>query len=270
MKQGKIIRLIVIIPVLALALYAMVRLIIELIIEMKNPVSLLEVYLLLVFLFFAVLTAGMMIWALIPILTSDRLLKRGKPASATVLQVWDTGVTIDEFDIQVGLLLEVRPPGHPPYQVKTKALVPRIQPTLYQPGMVVQVRYDPKKPKKVAIEGIGPRVGSGAAASPTVMMSAGTVNYQGKAYTSVDDLPPEARAKYEKAMSALADKDGNGIPDILEGVLGNISVVQAGQSTGVPRTDPAEKLRKLEEMLDESLITRQEYEAKKAEILSRM
>ena len=266
MKQGKIIRLIVIIPVLALALYAMVRLIIE----MKNPVSLLEVYLLLVFLFFAVLTAGMMIWALIPILTSDRLLKRGKPASATVLQVWDTGVTIDEFDIQVGLLLEVRPPGHPPYQVKTKALVPRIQPTLYQPGMVVQVRYDPKKPKKVAIEGIGPRVGSGAAASPTVMMSAGTVNYQGKAYTSVDDLPPEARAKYEKAMSALADKDGNGIPDILEGVLGNISVVQAGQSTGVPRTDPAEKLRKLEEMLDEGLITRQEYEAKKAEILSRM
>jgi len=264
MKPVKIMKLLVIVPLLAFALYGMVRLTVGMI---NNEM---EVYIFLLLMFIMLLLAGMMLWALVPIIKSDRLLKQGNQASATVLEVWDTGITINEFDIQVGLLLEVRPPGHPPYQVKTKALVPRIQPTLYQPGMVVQVRYDPKKPNKVAIEGIGPRVGSGAAASPTVMMSAETVSYQGKAYTSVDDLPPEARAKYEKAMSALADKDGNGIPDILEGVLGNISVVQASQSTGVPGTDPADKLRKLEEMLDEGLITRQEYEAKKAEILSRM
>jgi hypothetical protein len=264
MKLIKIIRLVIIIPLLALDLYGMVRLIVDMI----NTETDLGVDLLV--LFFMVFVAGMLIWTLLPMFRSDRLLKRGKPAVATVLKVWDTGVTVNQLNILVGLLLEVHPPGHPPYQVKTRTLVSRIQPTLYRPGMVVQVRYDPKNPKKVAIEGIGPRAGNGAAAIPTGMIRAGTAIYQGKAYTSVDDLPPDARAKYEKAMFALADKDGDGIPDILEGVVGNISVVQAGQSTGVPRTDPAEKLRKLEEMLDEGLITQQEYEAKKAEILSRM
>ena len=30
-------------------------------------------------------------------------------------------------------------------------------------------------------------------------------------------MPPDVRRQYEIAMGALADKDGNGIPDILEG-----------------------------------------------------
>ena len=38
----------------------------------------------------------------------------------------------------------------------------------------------------------------------------------GREYSSPDELPAEARAGYERAMSALADRNGNGIPDILE------------------------------------------------------
>ncbi len=120
------------------------------------------------------------------------------------------------------------------------------------------------------IIGIDPGVGNGAAVGPTGMMRSATTIYQGKTYTSVDDLPPEARAKVQKAMSVFEDKDGDGIPDILQGAVGNISLVQADQSAGVPGSDPGEKLRKLQQMLDERLITRQEYKAKKAEILSRM
>jgi hypothetical protein len=41
-----------------------------------------------------------------------------------------------------------------------------------------------------------------------------TVN--GRAYRSVDEMPPDVRAEYEQAMQMLADKDGNGVPDILE------------------------------------------------------
>lgn len=41
-----------------------------------------------------------------------------------------------------------------------------------------------------------------------------TVN--GKEYRGVDDMPPDVRRQYERAMSVLADKDGNGVPDILE------------------------------------------------------
>lgn len=41
----------------------------------------------------------------------------------------------------------------------------------------------------------------------------------GQEYTSLDDLPPEARAKYEQAMGAL-DANRNGMPDFMEGFIG--------------------------------------------------
>ena len=42
----------------------------------------------------------------------------------------------------------------------------------------------------------------------------------GKEFRSLDELPPEARAKYEQAMGAL-DADHNGVPDFVEGMMGN-------------------------------------------------
>jgi hypothetical protein len=39
----------------------------------------------------------------------------------------------------------------------------------------------------------------------------------GKEYANVEEMPPEVRAVYEDAMSFVADKDANGVPDILEG-----------------------------------------------------
>ena len=40
----------------------------------------------------------------------------------------------------------------------------------------------------------------------------------GQEFKSLEDLPPEARAKYQQAMGNL-DKNQNGIPDILEGMM---------------------------------------------------
>ena len=40
----------------------------------------------------------------------------------------------------------------------------------------------------------------------------------GKAYNSLDQLPPDIRAKYEKAMGAM-DANKNGVPDFLEGMM---------------------------------------------------
>ena len=43
-----------------------------------------------------------------------------------------------------------------------------------------------------------------------------TVN--GQTYNSVDEMPPDVRQKYEQLMAKLKeDRDGNGVPDILEG-----------------------------------------------------
>jgi len=45
----------------------------------------------------------------------------------------------------------------------------------------------------------------------------------GREYNNLEDLPPEARAKYEQAMAKL-DKNKNGIPDPLEGMFGGINI----------------------------------------------
>lgn len=49
----------------------------------------------------------------------------------------------------------------------------------------------------------------------TVMQTSAIV-YDGKTYAGPEDLPPDARAKYEHAMAQLADRDQNGTPDVLE------------------------------------------------------
>jgi hypothetical protein len=42
----------------------------------------------------------------------------------------------------------------------------------------------------------------------------------GKEFSSIDSLPPEARARYVEAMDKL-DANQNGIPDFVEGMTGN-------------------------------------------------
>jgi hypothetical protein len=44
------------------------------------------------------------------------------------------------------------------------------------------------------------------------------ISFNGREYSSVEDMPPDVRQKYEKAMSLLGDANQNGVPDILEGI----------------------------------------------------
>jgi hypothetical protein len=44
-----------------------------------------------------------------------------------------------------------------------------------------------------------------------------TITINGQTYSHIEQMPPEVRRQYEAAMGMLADKDRNGIPDILEG-----------------------------------------------------
>jgi hypothetical protein len=80
------------------------------------------------------------------------LQQTGIPARATILKIWDTGMTVDD-DPVVGLQVEVRPDGHPPYIATiTKALISRIDVPQFQPEKVIPVRVDPKDPQHVAID----------------------------------------------------------------------------------------------------------------------
>jgi hypothetical protein len=60
-----------------------------------------------------------------------------------------------------------------------------------------------------------------------------TIIFNGQVYDSLDDMPAEARQAYERAMSILADRNQNGVPDVLEGVMplgsGQVQIVSANK-----------------------------------------
>ena len=75
-------------------------------------------------------------------LSNRATLARGVPAEAVILKISDTGTTINNNPV-VRLLLEVHPPGQPPFQAETEKLLSRLQIPQVQPGATVQVKYDP-------------------------------------------------------------------------------------------------------------------------------
>ena len=58
---------------------------------------------------------------------------------------------------------------------------------------------------------------SSQGSAPTVISSSKLV-VNGQVYNGLDQLPPDVRAKYEQAVGAM-DKNRNGIPDFVEGML---------------------------------------------------
>jgi len=90
-------------------------------------------------------------------LNKEKLLKTGESAKARILSVSDTGVTINNKP-RIALQLEVTPETGLPFNVKIHTLISRFQPVIYQPGMVLQVKYDPNNLDNVVIESSGENV----------------------------------------------------------------------------------------------------------------
>lgn len=83
----------------------------------------------------------------------SRLLQEtGRPAKAVVLDLWDTGITLND-DPVVGLLVEVAPGSAKHYQaVIPKTLVSRVLIPQVQPGCVLPVWIDRANPSRVAVD----------------------------------------------------------------------------------------------------------------------
>lgn len=76
----------------------------------------------------------------------------GVAAPAEILRIWDTGITVNK-DPVIGMDVLVRPADRPPYEAKIeKSLISRLDVPQFQPGQVIQVRFDPKEPGRVAID----------------------------------------------------------------------------------------------------------------------
>src|SRR6266542_1536978 len=63
-----------------------------------------------------------------------RLLQTGIQANATITEIWDTGVTVNNQP-QIGIKLQVTPQTGMPYIVETKVIISRLQTAYYQPGV---------------------------------------------------------------------------------------------------------------------------------------
>ena len=79
------------------------------------------------------LSIGLPLLVLRPLLRQQSIAEKGQPAAATLLEYWDTGTTIND-DPLVGMLLEVRPLGGSPYQSKLKTVIPRLSINMLKPG----------------------------------------------------------------------------------------------------------------------------------------
>jgi hypothetical protein len=94
-----------------------------------------------------------------PMINASRLQKHGLPGTARIVEVRDTGVTINN-NPQVKLILEVKNSLGQRYTAETRALVSRINPGAYVPGMEVPVKIDPKNEMNVVLDFSGVQQGA--------------------------------------------------------------------------------------------------------------
>ena len=58
-----------------------------------------------------------------------------------------------------------------------------------------------------------------------------TIIFNGKSYNSLEEIPENERKAYDQMMDIFADKNGNGIPDFMEGDM--VQKVLAANSTSI-------------------------------------
>ena len=162
------------------------------------------------------------------------ILKHGTPTKARVLGF---PVQVDKFSM--GVELDVFPPaGGDPYKVQYVFATARMK-TMLSVGMEVPVKVMDDDPNAVAVQwdalkgSIAASGGDMAVAMQGIQNTyAGTADAAGRAYLAEQE---EAKAKATQEAAA---------------------------------NDPAERLKKLSQLKDAGLVTDEEFETKKAEILS--
>jgi hypothetical protein len=83
---------------------------------------------------------------------AKRLRQTGTPASARILAIWDTGITVND-DPVIGMRVEIsRPDGTTYSPTIPKSLISRLDIPRFQPGATVSVRIDPQDPDRVALD----------------------------------------------------------------------------------------------------------------------
>ena len=82
----------------------------------------------------------------------ERILRDGTPAKARVSDIRPTGNMYNDQP-QVTISMQVQPAAGEPFSAKVVTFMSPVYLPRYQPGAMVDVRFDPKKPSDVALVG---------------------------------------------------------------------------------------------------------------------
>lgn len=86
-----------------------------------------------------------------------RVIQQGDPAEATITRIWQTGVRVNNR-YGVGMELDVRRPGYPPYTAKMQALISILDVSKFQTGAVIPVKVDPNRPERVYLDAVAAKL----------------------------------------------------------------------------------------------------------------
>lgn len=92
--------------------------------------------------------------------------QKGVVAPAEILEIWDTGWTINDNPV-IGMKVRVRPADRPAFEATIeKTAISRLAIPQFQPGQALRVRFDPENPAVVAVDSGGPSVASPSSGNP--------------------------------------------------------------------------------------------------------
>lgn len=80
------------------------------------------------------------------------LQETGVAAEATIVKIWDTGITVND-DPVIGMEVQVYPEEGEPWSATIpKSLISRLDIPRFQPGQTVHVRFDPQDRSRVGLD----------------------------------------------------------------------------------------------------------------------
>ena len=97
-----------------------------------------------------IVVGSILLFAIVARAARNPKIENGILAQATVLRIWETGITVNDRP-QVGFLLNVQHPDGSSYEAETKAVVSLINLPQVQPGATVAVKIDPNNRSRVAL-----------------------------------------------------------------------------------------------------------------------
>ncbi|RJP32782.1 MAG: DUF3592 domain-containing protein [Actinobacteria bacterium] len=152
------------------------------------------------------------------IIRREALMKNGVQAEATIVDVDDTGMTVNEIYPVIRFTLEVRPPEGEPFRAESKELINRMDIPTFQPGAIVPVLYDPRNPKNIVFgtkeslqdaRGMAPAAAEGTVDPEKIRMAQEFLEKEEKEHDEIRASGKPARARILVATPLGMNVNGN-------------------------------------------------------------